>query len=162
MAGFGMGMDVRSGTELRRISSGLRQLSDGKQLRNAFSSELRAAAAPLVPAVRASIRAIPSKTGTGDLRAAMARATKLSVRTVGPRAAVSIAVDGTKMPAGKRALQSYMEGTKKPWRHPVYGNTEVWVSQQPHPYFYKVVRPLGATSRYAVNRVLNKTAKKIT
>lgn len=159
---FGMGVEVRTGGELRRITKALKAQGDGKQLRKQFSKELRAAAAPLVPAVRASIRAIPSETGKGELRAAMSRATRLSVRTVGRQASVAIQVDGSRMPDGKRALQQYMEGTKKPWRHPVYGNTDVWVTQKPHPYFYKVVYPLGAASRVAVNRVLKQTTKKIT
>ena len=116
-----------------------------------------------MPAVRASIRAIPAKPGSsGELRRAMSKATRWSVRTVGKQASVAIQVDGSRMPDGMRALQQYMEGTKKPWRHPVYGNTDVWVAQPAHPYFSKVVRPLGAKSRYAVNRVINKTTKKIT
>ena len=111
--------------------------------------------------MRASIRAIPSKSGKGELRGAMARATKLRVRTVGPLASVAIQVDGSRMPWACGPSQSYMEGTKKPWRHPVFGTTDVWVTQQPHPYFYRVVRPLGLASRVAVNRVIDQTTKKI-
>jgi hypothetical protein len=54
-----------------------------------------------------------------------------------------------------------MEGLKKPWRHPVYGNKEVWVKQDPSPYFYKTVRPLGARTRVNVNKAMDRVAKKI-
>ncbi|WP_265560937.1 hypothetical protein [Streptomyces hygroscopicus] len=156
-------VEVRGGRELARISRELRRMGDGKQLKAEFGRELRAVAAPLVPAVRASIKAIPADSGHhSGLRARLARATRLQVRTVGKQAGVSIQVDGRKMPNHQKALQAYMEGLKRPWRHPVFGNTNVWVKQEPHPYFYKTVRPLGGASRVAVNRVLDKTAQKIT
>lgn len=160
---LGVDLSVQGGTELRRISKGLRSMGDGKEIKRQFTTDLRAAAAPLVPAVRAAEAAIPATSGEhSGLRSALQRATRLTVRTVGRQASVAIQVDGRKMPDSKRALQSYMEGTKKPWRHPVFGNTDVWVTQQPHPYFYRVVRPLGAASRIAVNRVINRITRDIT
>jgi hypothetical protein len=84
------------------------------------------------------------------------------VKTAGKSASVAVQVDGRKMPPGKKALQSYMEGTKHPWRHPVYGKTEVWVTQKPKPYFFKTVRVLGPASRLAVTRVVRSVAKDIT
>lgn len=155
-------LEMRTGKELRRIAAELRRM-DNKEIKREFTRELRAAAKPLVPAVRQSIRQIPSKRPySGDgLRGRMARAVKLEVRTVGRDAGVRIRVDGRKMPTHEKALQSYMEGLKKPWRHPVYGNREVWVKQDPKPYFYKVVRPLGIASRVQVNRAIDRVAKKI-
>jgi hypothetical protein len=117
-----------------------------------------------VPAVRASIRSIPSGrpyTATG-LRGQMSRATTLQVKTVGKQASVVIRVDGRKMPPRGKSVQAYMEGTKSPWRHPVYGNTDVWVRQDPSPYFYKVMAAAGPRARVAVTRVLNQVSKDIT
>ncbi|MFF9097559.1 hypothetical protein ACF1AX_31110 [Streptomyces sp. NPDC014802] len=155
-------VELHTGRDLRRIASELRQMNN-RQLKLEFTRELRAAAKPMVPAVRQAIRQIPSKQGfsSDGLRGRMSRAVKLEVRTASRDAGVRIRVDGRKMPSQQRALQSYMEGVKRPWRHPVFGNREVWVKQQPKPYFFKTVRPMGAASRVQVNRAIDRVAKKI-
>jgi hypothetical protein len=134
-----------------------------------FRRELRAAAAPLVPAVRASIAAIPAKTGRvrrpgGSLRSTMQKATKLYVRTTGPLTGVVVMVDGRKMPAGMRRIPAYEEGTLPRWRHPTFGHTgpNQWVQQPAHPYFYRTVRPLGVASRVAVGRVMTRVGEDVT
>ena len=155
-------LELRTGKDLKRIGAELRRMNN-KELKKEFSQELRAAARPMVPAVRQAIRQIPSRRGyTADgLRGRMSKATKLEVRTAGKDAGVRIRVDGRKMPNREKALQSYMEGVKKPWRHPVFGNREVWVKQDPKPYFFKTVRPLGLASRVQVNKAIDRVAKKI-
>lgn len=149
------------GKDLARISRELRRMDD-RELKKRFRQELRAAAAPLVPAVRASIAAIPVKgtSGSTGLRQRLQKATRLQVRTAGRNAMVRIRVDGARMPSGERSLPEMMEGTKR-WRHPTYGH-EPWKTQDPHPYFFKVVRPLGTTSRVAVNRVVDSITRDIT
>ncbi|MBY8342019.1 hypothetical protein LXH13_06120 [Streptomyces spinosirectus] len=157
------GFEMRTGKDLKRIGAELRKM-DNKQLKKEFGSELRSAAKPMVPAVRAAIRQIPSSRGysADGLRGRMSKAVKLEVKLTGKQAGVRIRVDGRKMPTHEKALQAYMEGLKKPWRHPVYGNKEVWVKQDPSPYFYKTVRPLGTRTRVNVNRAMDRVAKKIT
>jgi len=91
----------------------------------------------------------------------MAKATRLTVRMTGRGASVRILVDGRKMPPGQGALPAYMEGTKTRWQHPVYGNRGNWAKQRPHPYFYKVVRPLGRRARSAVTTLLEDVTKRI-
>lgn len=155
---------LRHGKDLRDISRELRSMGN-KELTKRFRKELRAAATPLVPMVRASIRAIPSSrpyTSAG-LRGQLVRATGVQVKTTGKQAAVIIRVDGRKMPNRSKRVQEYMEGTvSKPWRHPVFGNAGVWARQPPQPYFYKVVRSAGPRARAAVGRVLDKVSKDIT
>jgi hypothetical protein len=152
---------LRDSGDLRRISRELRRMDD-KKLKAKFRKELRKAAAPLVPKVRSSIRSIPSKQGYSPdgLRAALSKAVKLEVKTTGKQAGVAIRVDGRKMPSHMKSLPSMVEG-KKRWRHPVYGNRNNWVSQEPLPYFYRVVRAAGPASRRAVNRVLDDISKDI-
>lgn len=138
---------------------------DNPEIKKRFRKELRAAAAPLVPAVRASIRSIPSKRGYSPdgLRGRMVKATRLEVKTVGKSAGVAIRVDGRKMPSGQKRLPPLMEGegvqrgrrVDTRWRHPVFGNRNVWVQQDSHPYFFPVVRMAGLASRRAVNKVLD-------
>lgn len=158
-----MSIHLRHGTDLARITRELRGMDD-KELLKRFRKDLRTAAKPLVPAVRASIRAIPSKrryTAAG-LRGRLSRATTLEVKTGGRQAAVIIRVDGRKMPEKQRALQAYLEGTKSRWRHPVYGNRDAWVQQPAKPFFYKVMGPAGTRARIAVGRVLDQVSRDIT
>jgi hypothetical protein len=155
---------MRGGDDLRRISKELRAVDD-KTLKKQFSKELRAAAKPLVPITRKAIRAIPSSRAysAAGLRGRLSKAVKAEVRVSGKEAGVRIRVDGRKMATKQGSLPAFMEGTKKPWRHPVYGNTNAWVSQGPSPYFYKALRPkAGPLARKAVNRVVADVSKKIT
>jgi hypothetical protein len=151
-----------TGKDIATISRELRKTADGKMLRKQLSKDLRKAVAPLLPAVRASIGNIPTTGGKSTgLRARMQKATRLSVITAGKSASVSILVDPKKMPDGEKALPAYMEGTKGRWRHPVYGH-DVWVTQDSHPFFYKIVRPAGVAARVAVQRAVNTVTKSIT
>lgn len=154
---------LRTSSDLRRITRELRRMDD-KKIKAEFRKELRAAAKPMVPAVRQAIRQIPSGQPyrPEGLRGLMSKAVRLEVRTTGRQAGVRIRVDGRKMPPHMRALQAYMEGKKSPWRHPVYGNREVWVKQDPHPYFYKTVIPMGARARLGVNKAAARVARQIT
>jgi hypothetical protein len=152
---------LRHGNDLRRISRELRGM-DNKEIKKRFAKELRAAAKPLVPVVRNSIRSIPSKRAysASGLRGNLSRATKLEVRTVGRQAGIAIRVDGRKMPTHMKGLPKAVEGTKR-WRHPVFGHRDRWVNQPKQPYFFHVVRPLGPASRKAVNRVLDGISRDI-
>lgn len=155
---------MHRGTDLRVISAELRRMDD-REVTSRFRRDLRVAAAPLVPAVRSSAMAIPSRQTHGKrtgLRRDIARAVTLRVRTAGKLASVAIFVDGRKMPDREGALPQYMEGTRPRWRHPVFGNPDVWVVQSPHPYFYRVVVPLGFASRVAINRTINSITRDIT
>lgn len=157
-------MAPRSGKDLAQISRELKRMND-KELKKRFTKELRTAAKPLVPAVRASIRGIPSSRPykASGLRGQMSRATGLQVKTAGKQASVVIRVDGRKMPPKAKAVAAYMEGTKpRPWRHPVYGHRQVVVQQDPHPYFYRVMRVAGTRARSAVGRVMDQVSKDIT
>lgn len=156
-----MDLQMRTGDDLRRLSLALRRMDDA-EVKKRFRKELRAVAQPYVPLVRNSIKSIPSKRpySAEGLRGRLSKATRVEVRTVGRDAGVAIRVDGRKMPSKMKALPKGMEGTKR-WRHPVFGNREVWVTQRPHPYFFKVVRPAGAAGRRAASRVVDSITRDI-
>jgi len=137
---------------------------DDKERLKRFRKDLRAAGRPLVPMVRASIRKIPSSRPyrADGLRGQLSKATTLEVKTRGKQASAIVRVDGRKMKSRSKSVQAYMEGTKPRWRHPVFGNREVWVQQPPHPYFYKVMNRAGPIARASVNRVMNQVSKDIT
>ena len=154
-------IEVRRGRDLQRISRELRRM-DSPEIKKRFRKELRAAAAPLVPRVRSAIRSIPAKQGyaPGGLRSSLSQATRLEMKTTGRQAGVAIRVDGRKMPSHMKSLPSMVEG-KKRWRHPVFGNRDVWVNQTSHPYFYNALRVAGPASRRAVSRVLDGISRDI-
>ncbi|MFJ9374437.1 hypothetical protein [Streptomyces sp. NPDC101455] len=154
-------LTMRTGRDLKRIAKELRGM-DNREIRKRFGKELRAVAKPMVPAVRTAIRNIPSKRGysADGLRGRMAAATKLEVRTVGKDAGVRIRVDGRKMPDKQKALQSYMEGVKPRWRHPVFGS-DAWVQQKAHPYFFRTVDPLAARTQVRVIKAIDQVGKDI-
>lgn len=155
-------LELRGGSELAGISRKLRRMSNGKEIRKQFTKELRRAGKPLVPKARAATLAIPATSGKhSGLRKRLARATRLSVKASGRNASVSVIVDGRKMPAGEKALPAYMEGTKRPWRHPVYGS-DTWVKQEAKPYFYSSLRGAGRDARKAIGRVIDSITRDIT
>lgn len=153
---------LRGGEDLRRISRELRAMND-KQLKKRFTKELRTVARPLVPLTRKAIRALPSSRSytAAGLRGRLSKAVKSEVRVSGKDAGVRIRVDGRKMPTEQGSLPAYMEGTKKPWRHPVYGS-DTWVAQPAHPFFYRTLRVAGPLTRRAVGRVVDGISKDIT
>jgi hypothetical protein len=159
--------------DLKAAAKALKQHADGKELMKELRGELRAVARPLVPKVRAAWLSAPSKghgtstrkrRGQPDLRKLFAQATRIEVRTTGKSAGVRIRTDGRKMPDGMKALPGYAEGIRRrPWRHPVHGDRETWVVQEPFPRFFAAVQPDEAAARRAatdaVDKVLNKIAR---
>jgi hypothetical protein len=111
------------------------------QLR-ALGPELRAAPKAMRSRLRrnivaeASVITSEAKSGYqdtyGGLGAALASATGTSVITSGPRTGVAVRVRGARLPAGKQGLPPLVEGLQR-WRHPLFGDTEHWYDQDPHP-----------------------------
>jgi len=143
--------------DLKHISKALRNHADGKRLRKELAAELKEAAAPMVPLVQAAWRSAPSegharssraRRGQPDLRELLARSTWVQARLTGKEAGVRIRSDGRRMPDRFKALPGYAEGIRRrPWRHPVFGDRETWVTQKPFPRFYEAVQPDEAQAR---------------
>ena len=119
------------------------------ELKKALRKHLMSKVAPIVEEVRQAALAIPSNREVGGtrkkkgqtlgLRASLAAAAKADFNGTGRGAVVHIRISKTRFQAvsGKenRSLPHYMEGRRKrPWRHPVFGNKEVWVEQSSHPF----------------------------
>ena len=128
--------------------------------------KLSNAALPLAPTLRASILNIPSK-GTvpynqpPGLRMRIADCVETWVFTQGPQVQVGVAVNGSKMPTGQKALPLYMEGAKAPWRHPVFGDYDNWVAQAPHPYFWQGVAWYGPASKRALQSAAEEIVRQL-
>lgn len=161
-------MQVKLGDsgDLRAVVKALKQVEDGKEIRKQLSRELREVARPLVPKVQQAWRSAPSMQGAGrgqpDLRVLLAKATRSQVRLSGKETGVVIRTDGRKMPTGMKALPGYAEGIRRrPWRHPVYGNRNAWVTQRPFPRFYEAVQPNEAAARQACEQAVARAFDKV-
>lgn len=114
--------------------------SEGHGLQLSLLKNLRVIAKPIQSDMQRSYFALPAKgPATTGLRTALMRAVRTSVIASGSSPSVKVIVDPKKLPAGQQGLPPLVEGDEK-WRHPVYGHTDVWVNQDPHP----VVGPVAA------------------
>jgi hypothetical protein len=144
---------IRDAGDLKAVNRALGQAANGKQLKKELRGRLRDVGRPLVAEVKSAWQSAPSGRGKvrrrgGSLRGNLARATRLEVRLTGKQAGVRVRTDGRRMPDGMKSLPGYAEGVRRrPWRHPVYGNRDVWVTQQPFPRFYKTVAGPGDEQR---------------
>jgi hypothetical protein len=167
-----MQVTIRDAGDLKAINKALKKAADGKEIRKQLGKQLRGQIRPMVASVKAAWLSAPSRghassararRGQPDLRKLLARATAGQVRFTGKEAGVRVRTDGRKMPSGSRALPTYAEGTKRPWRHPVFGDREVWVTQQKFPRFYEAVQPNEAQARRqvieAVDQVFDQIAR---
>jgi hypothetical protein len=116
--------------------------------RKAVRKQLKSAIDPVVEEVKQAALNIPASHEVGNtrkkkgenlgLRASIANAVQPVINPTKKGAVAKIKVSTTKFLASSgrpRTLPYYLEGRRKrAWRHPVFGNREVWVSQRPHPF----------------------------
>jgi hypothetical protein len=101
-----------------------------------------------------------TRAGRHGLRATIARAIQTKITTSGFRTGVRIRVDGTKLPEDQRTLPQALDA-EGGWRHPVFGNREVWVDQFGKPWFASTIRKHAAAVRAKVAQAVKDTAEKL-
>ena len=153
---------IEGAEQLRSLARDLRKAgSEGKILRKNMRRAIQAAAEPMKRDVQAAALAIPAKgpKSTG-LRAALAKSTKVQIITSGKKAGVRLFSSGKAMErTGHPAtLAGYMEGLGR-WRHPVFGDTDKWVPQTSHPYFYDTANRHLPAVQAGVIAAVDETAK---
>lgn len=118
------------------------------EIQKAMRKRLNAAGRPIVAQVKQAALQIPSKVEKGkdqpdkytdlfSLRRAIAQSVKGRFSGTGKGGVYSIRVSTTDFMAisGRpRTIPYYLEGRKRRWRHPVFGNKENWVDQEAHPF----------------------------
>jgi len=116
--------------------------------RKTVRKQLKATIDPIVEEVKQAALNIPATHEVGNtrkkkgenlgLRASIANAVQPVINPTKKGAVAKIKVSTTKFMASSgrpRTLPYYLEGRRKrPWRHPVFGNREVWVAQGAHPF----------------------------
>lgn len=167
----GSRVQVTGSRDLQRLARDLRS-AHGPQVVRDLKKELRTAAKPIIPVIRANIRAIPSqgvnrRRGNKPLRSRLSRAVTLQVKVSSRRASISIFMNPRKMPDGMKSLPGYMEGARKyeRWKHKVYpvpSRPAVWVQQESHPYIDSaVVQRAEFYARRAVDAVAERIAEQL-
>lgn len=134
--------EVRGSADLQRVARHLREAGDGK-LRRKTLADIRTAAKPGIPAVRASAAATLPK--RGGLAARVAEQ-PYGVRTSLAAGKVSIVGKGMK------ELTDLDEGRV---RHPIFGDRSTWVAQSVTPgFFTKPLERLAPGIRLAVLKAI--------
>jgi hypothetical protein len=148
---------------LTDLAKALRAEEDGKQLRKELLRNLRQALQPARDAAKASIKSMPvhgSHSGQA-LRAGIARRVTIETRLSGRSAGVKLRAKKTPN------IRDFANAPKrlnrrKPFRHPLFGNREQWVTQTGKPgWFDDAVNQRRGEYRRAVAQVLDDMAERI-
>lgn len=119
-------LDFVPGAEINRVANALRKLD--KKLPAKLRKDLKASTKPMILKAKANAKQIPVETRDARrIRRKIATGVKAQAAT-GKKVRVRIV---TSMPQAPMAM--IPRGFQSPtgWRHPVFGNREVWVRQLP-------------------------------
>jgi hypothetical protein len=149
-------------SELGDLARKLRSM-DSAHVNGILARHLDRAHPPVTLAIRRNVLAIPVKgTKHTGLRARIAGAVDGWSRETTTGAQVGVAVFPGRTFGGNAyyTLPLYMEGAEagakwSRWRHPVYGNPEVWRGQDSHEYFYGPASLLSVTADIAIRGALD-------
>lgn len=166
-------IEIQGGEQLRQLARELRRLEDGRDRVAQLRRNLKAAAQPLVPAIKAAARSLPSQgqnraRGRRSTRAQLASSVTLQVRTSGRLAGVSVFMNPRKMPDGKKSLPMYFERTPGylVLRHPTFGRRDGprdWQNQIPatQGYFSRAITGVDERAERACRAVMEQTAREL-
>ena len=117
------------------------------EIQKAMRKRLNTVAKPIVAEIKQAALNLPSKVESGgnpkdyenlfSLRRAISQSIKSRFNDTGKGGVLSIRVSTTNFMAlsgRSRTIPFYLEGRKRRWRHPVFGNKEVWVDQEAKPF----------------------------
>jgi hypothetical protein len=155
--------DVR---DLKALAKLLRRAADGKVLRKELVAALKGVAEPAASRARARVQAIPHTSATrskgGSLSTRVAKQVRVRVATGGKATGVRVSIrKRSGLPRGF-ANAPHRLNRASGWRHPVYGNTEAWVTQIGDPgWFDEPMKASQGEARRAAARVLDEFARRI-
>jgi gas vesicle protein len=128
-APFSLGVETHEG--LAALTRAIRAETDGKELRKELARNMRNALKPAAAEAKSSIMAMASSglPTAPALRASVAKKIRPEVKLGGQWSGARVKAFKT------RNVRNFPNAPKRlnragGWRHPVYGNREVWVQQQ--------------------------------
>lgn len=161
-------VSVEGARQLKDLNRRLKDAGRG-DLRKQLRAEIKDAGRPVLTDMRRAVMAVDVSSTKGgrarpsrstNLRARTAKATKLSVTQTGIR----IRTDGKRVDPAYPSLPKYLDaslGRYDRWRHPVFGNPNVWTQQKGQPWFFVTAAKHAPEFRRAVFRAMNKISDKI-
>lgn len=164
---------VRGYDRVGRLADRFRAAGDG-QLQQDLTSEMQAAAPPVLAKVQAAVRqaSFPAEEPSPNhrirstgLRNRLAEATKTEPLASPP--GVRFYVDGSAVnSADSRAGHKLAKYTdvelSRRWRHQVFGDPEAWFNQLGEPWFAQTIRPTEPQFRRGALTAMDKTARRLT
>jgi len=159
MAAGHVSLRVQGGLQLHSLVADLKK-AERADLSRKMRRNVRTAAKPVIADVRSAVLGIhmspPRKGPAGHtgLRARAGNALTTSITGKGVR----ILVSARKFGDYGTTLPKYMDGEMPGygrWRHPVYGNTNVWADQKGQPWFFVTIRQHATDFRKAVLAALD-------
>lgn len=140
--------------DLVRLSRQMRTLGNAKAMRARLTKGLRKGASPAQAAARQALLGLPShgRHHTG-WRVRAARSTTIQIRTSGKYAGVYVRI--RRSPLGAQAPLPRVTNDGR-WRHTVYGDRDVWVTQTSHRGWWdQAMTSKQGQVRAAVKSVIN-------
>lgn len=157
---FSLGVETHDG--LAALVRAIRAEEDGKELRKELASTMRAALRPGAQQAKDSIMGMVSLTGAQPaLRSSIARKIRPEVKLGGRWSGARVKAFKTK---NVRGFASAPKRTNRAsgWRHPVYGNRDVWVHQRGKlEWFDRSFRGREGLYKQAVEQAMENMARRI-
>ncbi|MEU6491085.1 hypothetical protein ABZ890_11910 [Streptomyces sp. NPDC046984] len=157
---FSLAVETHEG--LDALVRALRAEEDGKQLRKELASNMRDALRPGAQQAKESIMGMISLNGAQPgLRSSIAKKIRPEVKLGGRWSGARVKAFKTK---NIRGFPNAPKRTNRArgWRHPVYGNREVWVTQRgKYEWFDRAFRGREGNYKAAVEQAMNDMARRI-
>lgn len=178
-------VSIEGAAQLKELSARLKK-ADRNDLQKALRANIKEAGKPIVSELRTAVMGVKvtrgddpfarrtARTGIAPRRSTTRwgqRSTGLRTRTARSiaisqtRKGIRIRVSATRMGPYGGSLPRYMDAELnryKNWRHPVFGNPEVWVAQRGSPWFLVTIRNHRTQFRKAVFDAMDETGRRLT
>jgi hypothetical protein len=168
--------------EFRKLGPRFRKAANGSDVRKQLTKRLRGAAKYALDDTKRAVMAVNSRGIKGGaharrerayrlnrpkgrvighgLRETVARSLKTRIKYSGFTVGLRIYSDTRVMTNRQKRLPYYLDGQGR-WRHPVFGNRNVWVGQLGQPYFYKTLDRHRDRMREAIVDGVNDALKEL-
>jgi hypothetical protein len=157
-----MDVQITGAADLKRVTKQIRSVANPKQVKRDMLAGLRTGATPGARAVKAAAAGLPAKGPSTGLRADLAAATGIQVRTTGDTAGVKVRISRARM--GDRAALARVTNNGR-WRHQVFprpGHRTVFVTQTSRKgWFDTAVARAGNGVRRELQKVIDGVEKRL-